>query len=41
MKTRLSAIRALGGRVAREPSLEQRFLRRKRTPPEALASLHS
>ena len=35
-----SAIRALGGRVSREPSLERPLPRRKRTPAEALASLH-
>ena len=35
-----SAIRALGRRVSREPSLERPLPRRKRTRAEALASLH-
>ena len=35
-----SAIRALGGRVSREPSLERPLARRKRTPAEVLVVLH-
>ena len=34
------AIRALGGRVSREPSLERPLPRRKRTAAEALVPLH-
>ena len=36
-----AAIFALDGRISREPSLERPLPRRKRTPAEALVSLHS
>ena len=35
-----SAIRALGGRVSREPSLERPLARKQRTPVEALVAPH-
>ena len=34
------AIRALGGRVSREPSLERPLARRRRIPAEALVAPH-